>query len=270
MDKRIDKTNLGKVAAREKELAICSITAVKCVERVARASVTRLFMREDRVKMFGGLCKALAAAHKFYKVATDEELEKLCATVHHEGVVAFISAPRARKLDEGTIDSILKEKDAFIILDHIGNDANFGSIVRSAAFFGVTTVITSDNLNPFTTQSFRTSEGCLAFTDVFTVHDIPKLLNYIGGRALTIATVTKSKIALSAIKNSPKKPLAIIFGNEEEGVSNAVRDLAKVCATIPKGLAAVDSLNVSQACAVTLYELVGRFLPQAIQNAPKE
>jgi len=75
------------------ELAVCGINAVLAVGEYHPLTINRLFLREDRLNSFTGICKQLAERKRPYKLCEDEELERICKSVHHQGVVAMIEEP---------------------------------------------------------------------------------------------------------------------------------------------------------------------------------
>ena len=78
----------------QKELAVCGFEAVKALAAEHPEKISRLFFAGSRAKMFGSLCKYLAQRKRLYRlVQSDAELEKLCGSVHHQGVVAIIAEP---------------------------------------------------------------------------------------------------------------------------------------------------------------------------------
>ena len=78
----------------QKELAVCGFEAVKALAAEHPEKISRLFFAGSRAKMFGSLCKYLAQRKRLYRlVQSDAELEKLCGSVHHQGVVAMIEEP---------------------------------------------------------------------------------------------------------------------------------------------------------------------------------
>jgi len=75
------------------ELAICGMNAALAAVEYHPQEINRLFLREDRLKSFTGICKQLAERKRPYKICEDEELERICKSVHHQGVVAMIKEP---------------------------------------------------------------------------------------------------------------------------------------------------------------------------------
>lgn len=249
------------------ELAVCGFATVKKLEKQNSNKIRRLYFTDEVAPKFGGLCKKLAARKAIYnKVKDPVELEKLCGTVHHQGVVAMIYMPEITPLDSDITDEWIQNKENTLVLDHIGNANNFGAIVRSAAFFGVKNIVIpeDESESAITTSSYRIAEGGMEFVKIYSVRSISRLLQAVKGKMVRIGTDlnARSKFA-SDIKSICKgKPAILILGNEEKGISDDVRKNCDELVLIPfadiqlgKKEPAVDSLNVAQASSIILYEL---------------
>ena len=85
---------------QKNELAVCGFAAVKTLEKINWERITRFYFAPERASLFGGLCRKMAAAKKPYNQVRDiSELEKLCGSVHHQGVVAMIEMPQVPPLN---------------------------------------------------------------------------------------------------------------------------------------------------------------------------
>lgn len=249
------------------ELAVCGMAAVKKLEKKHNDKIQRLYFTEKTAPLFGGLCKTLAKNKKPYNQVKDEkELEKLAGTVHHQGVVAMIDFPELTQIDTDIIQSWIENKEDAVLLDHIGNANNFGAIVRSAVFFGIKNIIIPmDEGQAFiTTSSYRVAEGGMEYVNIYTVANPEKLLCALKGKMCKVGTSLKAKKDVSQIRKSAgDKPVLIILGNEEKGISREVEKLCDELVIIPfSGMAEgfkeplVESLNVAQAASVIFYEIM--------------
>ena len=249
------------------ELAVCGMAAVKKLEKKHNDKIQRLYFTEKTAPLFGGLCKTLAKNKKPYNQVKDEkELEKLAGTVHHQGVVAMIDFPELTQIDTDIIQSWIENKEDAVLLDHIGNANNFGAIVRSAVFFGIKNIIIpmDEGQTFITTSSYRVAEGGMEYVNIYTVANPEKLLGALKGKMCKVGTSLKAKKDVSQIRKSAgDKPVLIILGNEEKGISREVEKLCDELVIIPfSGMAEgfkeplVESLNVAQAASVIFYEIM--------------
>ena len=249
------------------ELAVCGFAAVKKLEKNHPEKITRLYFTAEVAPKFGGLCKKLAKAHGIYNQKPAEELEKLCGTVHHQGVVAMIQSPQIRSLDSDITDGWIERGENAVLLDRIGNAANFGAIVRSAAFFGIKNIIIplDEAQTSITTSSYRVAEGGMEYVNIYSVKSSVRLLEALSQKVLRIGTALEAKKPVSFLREAahanPKKPILVVLGNEEKGISEAVRKNCDELVIIPWGGKAagkecpIDSLNVAQAASIIFYEM---------------
>lgn len=251
----------------KKELAVCGFEAVKTLAKKNPSKIKRLYFNEARKNSFGGICKMLAKQKSPYNVVSDEELEKLCGSVHHQGVVAMIEQPEIPPLDSEITGRWIAENQSALLLDRIGNANNLGAIVRSAAFFGIKNVIIplDEAQSSVTTSSYRVAQGGMEYVDVYSVNSVEKLLKALKGKMLRLGTDVNARSSVRNIKSLRKdKPVLVVLGNEERGISREVKENCDELVIIPfaKNMAekngrSVESLNVAQAAAIILYELAG-------------
>ncbi len=251
---------------KRNELAVCGFATVKKLEKNHPEKITRLFFTEEVAPKFGGLCKKLAKQHGIYNQKPAEDLEKLSGTVHHQGVVAMIEAPVIEQLDSSVTDSWAEKGENAILLDRIGNANNFGAIVRSAAFFGIKNIIIpmDEAQSSITTSSYRVAEGGMEYVNIYCIRSTARLLEALKGKMVRVGTSLDAKKPVSALNEIAKKgkPVLIILGNEESGISDVVKQNCDEQVIIPWGGMAdgqkeslVDSLNVAQASSIIFYEL---------------
>ena len=251
---------------RNNELAVCGFATVKKLEKNHPEKITRLYFTAEVAPKFGGLCKKLAKVHGIYNQKPAEDLEKLSGTVHHQGVVAMIEAPEIQPLDSEITDGWCERGENAVLLDRIGNENNFGAIVRSAAFFGIKNIVIplDEAQSTITTSSYRVAEGGMEYVNIYSVNSSVRLLEALSGKMLRIGTDLSAKKPVSYLNTigRGKKPALIVLGNEEHGISDAVRKNCDELVIIPWGGMAegaaesvIDSLNVAQASSIIFYEL---------------
>ena len=253
---------------QKNELAVCGFAAVKKLEKNHPERITRLYFTEEVAPKFGGLCKKLAKQHGIYNQKPAAELEKLCGSVHHQGVVAMIEAPQITPLDSDITDSWIANGENAVLLDRIGNANNFGAIVRSAAFFGIKNIVIplDEAQSSITTSSYRVAEGGMEYVNIYSVKSSERLLEALSQKVLRVGTALDAKKSVSflreAAKNSSKKPILVVLGNEEHGISDTIKKNCDELVIIPwagmnEGVSqsAVDSLNVAQAASIIFYEM---------------
>ena len=239
--------------------------AVKALCKVHPDSIRRLYFAIEKSPEFKDICKQMAAGKRPYNAVKDiSELEKLCGSVHHQGVVAMIDEPRIPPLTTSITDDWLHKKESALLLDRVGNANNLGAIVRSAAFFGFKNIIIplDEAQSSVTTSSYRVAQGGMEYVNIYSIKSITKLLTSMQGKMTRFGTDVKAKKSVSEIRDlSRGKPYLIVLGNEEHGISKDVKENCDELVIIPAGAPAsdsdgqqIESLNVAQAAAIILYE----------------
>ncbi len=243
------------------ELRLCGLTAVRA--RFARdpASIQRLFFDYATGRQVGVICKVLAQGKKVYRCVEAPELEKIAGTVHHGGIVAVVAAPLLRAATPAEIREWARRREPLVVLDRIGNAHNLGAIARTVAFFGVPRIIIPEH--PAAAKpndaAYRVAEGGLEHVEVRTASNVLNLIQeLIAAGYDVVGAATRGGRQEARPRTAPaNRPVALILGNEEEGLA---ADVAAACSrrvTIP-GSGAVESLNVSVAAAVLMWELFAR------------
>jgi RNA methyltransferase, TrmH family len=242
------------------ELNLCGLPAVQA--RFARdpESIRRLFFDEPTSRKLGAQCKALAAAKKVYRCVTPAELEKISGTMHHGGVVCVVAASVIGAPLAKDIAAWAAAQEPVLVLDRIGNPHNLGAIARSGAFFGVQHIVIPTHPSAALPgeAAHRVAEGGLEHIRVWRVPALPAFLGALAAAGYAvIGASTRGGSPLGAGRAAATKPVALVLGNEEQGLAPEV---AKACSGLVTlaGSGKVESLNVSVAAAVLLHSLLGR------------
>ena len=248
---------------KNNELAVCGFEAVESLGKNNPELITRLYFAENRVSSLGALCKRLAKDKKPYNmVQSSDELERLCGSLHHEGVVAMISRPELKEISYPVIQKCTQEKSPILILDRVSNANNFGAIIRSCAFFGVKNIVISKEVaqSAITTATYRVAKGGLDAVTVFTTDSIVRLLSDLDANFVTIGTDVRTNTTLQELEATlaqrklSEKPIVIVIGNEEYGLDERIKNACQMLVKI-KGTGEIESLNVAQATGILLYEV---------------
>lgn len=252
---------LRSAPARHDELRLCGLTAVRA--RFARdpGSIQRLFFDYDTGRQVGVISKVLAQGKKVYRCVEAPELEKIAGTVHHGGIVAVVSANPLRPVGAADAQEWARRRESLVVLDRIGNAHNLGAIARTVAFFGVPRIVLPDD--PAAAKpndaAYRVAEGGLEHVEVRLA---PKLVTLVrdlvaAGYDVVGAATRGGRGGAAPRRASDAKPVALILGNEEVGLAPDVLAACTRLVTIP-GSGKVESLNVSVAASILLWELIAR------------
>ena len=142
-----------------------------------------------------------------------------------------------------------------LILDNLQDPGNLGTIIRSAAAFGIDTIIASNNTVDFyNLKTIRSSEGMLFYVNLLK-GDIEEFILNNKDKYTIYNTNVVGGIDVSDIEVNT--PFALIMGNEGAGVSARIQKLAHKNVYIPMN-SKCESLNVAMATSIILYEFSKR------------
>ena len=191
-------------------------------------------------------------------------IEKLNRLVrgNHQGVVAFISAIEYQSIFDVLPGIFETGKPPFIlILDKITDVRNVGAIARSAECAGVNAIVLPLNggaqLNE---DAVKSSCGALFKVPICRHSNLVEVIRYLKDSGIEVVGVTE-KAKQYHYQKDYKNPIAFIMGNEYEGIA---WDYLRECndsVQIPM-VGTIDSLNVSVATGIILFEVVKQRLAE--------
>jgi len=219
--------------------------------------IVRVYLTVRRKPVFARLLEHCVRERKGFQVVDDDSLQRLTGSLHHEGIVILAKsiarmdfAGLLRGIEAGTISGPL------LHLDGVQNPHNLGSILRTAAHFGVGAVIgAAGELPPLSAAAARVAEGAAEHVPVVTLANPgPDLARLKKAGYELVATTSHGGDPLWTAPLADASKLVLVMGSEGEGVS---RGIAKACdrtVRIP-GTGLVESLNVSVACGIMLADV---------------
>lgn len=173
---------------------------------------------------------------------------------NHQGFIGFISAITYASIDHIITTAYESGQAPFIlVLDRITDVRNFGAIARTAECAGMhAIVIASKGSAMITGDAVKTSAGALHHIPVCRHTNLKTVITYLKENGLFVLACTeKSVIPIHEIDLD--RPLAIILGAEENGISPECLKLSDVRGMIPVN-GKIKSLNVSVAAGIVVYE----------------
>ena len=247
---------------------MCGYNAVAAIGEFHPEKINRLFLREDRFKDFTKICKQLAARKRPYKVCEDEELERICKSPHHQGIVAMIEEPILKTLTKEELDDWSINKETGLLLSQVGNDLNLGAIIRSAAFFDCRYIIlsTEDKAATVSTGTYRVAEGGMEHVEIRTISRPPVFLKSAARKLFVVGADHRARLHIRDLRDlilvtdkdkktlSRKSGVLVVMGNEEQGLPPNIKEQCPCLVRIP-GTGKIESLNVAQAASLFLHEI---------------
>lgn len=242
------------------EVNVCGWQAVSTLFARHPDEVIRLFFDPTTGKRAGEMCSLLAKSKRIYRQVPPAELEKVAGTVHHGGIVAVIAERPLRRVTREVLVQWTRERAPLLLLDRVSNANNLGALVRTAAYFGVRSIIVPDAPGAAlpSEAAYRVAEGGMEFVDFYRVPALPefcqelKRSHYLIGTSLRGTQLSPREVTARGLPRPP----AVVLGNEEKGIAPGVANACDRLVKIP-GAETVESLNVSAAAAVLCWEFFG-------------
>ena len=189
---------------------------------------------------------------------TPEQVERgrldhlLGRDIAHQGV-ALLADPLAPP----SLQHALERPGPLLVLDQVTDPRNVGAILRSAAAFGAVALITQDRNAPEETGALaKAASGALETVPLLRAVNIARTLIALKAAGLWTVGLDTGGAALSGPALSDRR-VALILGAEGEGLRRLTRETCDEIAGL-RMPGNMESLNVSAAASVALYELMRR------------
>lgn len=225
-----------------------AILSGKEIERI----LVKRDAKGDGMDQLIGLIKKHRLPYQFVPL---QKLQRITRK-NHQGVVAYLSPIEFIDIENFIPQIFEQRKNPFlVILDRVTDVRNFGSVSRVAECAGADMIIIpvkeSAQVN---SEAVKTSSGALNYLPVGRTFDLKRTCLFLKNSGIRLIAATE-KASFKYTEIDYHEPTAIVMGSEYKGVSPKLLELADQKVTIPvRGQ--IDSLNVSAAAAVIMYEVV--------------
>lgn len=179
----------------------------------------------------------------------DRLFNQLAEALSPSGILAWVNYPTAARFPDYAVDAVL--------LDGVQDPGNLGSLLRTAAAAGVKQVLLSpDCCAAWSGKALRAGQGAQFVVQINEQTDLCGFLSRFEGQSIA-SSLHDAQPLFSENAFCHHKPLAWVFGAEGAGVSEAVLACVEQRLKVPMP-GDVESLNVSAAAAVCLFEMLRR------------
>ncbi|CAH0150491.1 RNA methyltransferase [Chryseobacterium sp. Bi04] len=178
---------------------------------------------------------------------SEKVYEKIAYRGSSEGIIGIYQAK------ETLLSSFVpKENATVIIVEGVEKPGNLGAILRSCEAFGIDALIVADGKTDFYNPNvIRSSVGCLFGMEVYQAEN-EETLKFLQQNKFNIYTTLMDESAEDLYKKDFKQRSAVLFGTEHSGLSDFW--MGKGQNTLIPMAGSIDSLNLSNAVAITCYE----------------
>ncbi|MCD4779163.1 MAG: RNA methyltransferase [Candidatus Omnitrophica bacterium] len=256
---RVKKTIKLRYRKYRKELGLVRIEGLREISRAFEAGLVfeevfvcpEIIIKEVRTGSFDPrlFYKNWEQNHVTIWETTRSVFSKMAFGDRHEGMIALCQYP------ELFLKDLPRPKNPFyVVVENVEKPGNLGAILRTCDGVGVDGVIVTDmQTDIFNLNVIRSSLGTVFSVPIVQTSNEDARKIFIEQNIHTVAALPQAKKLYTHAKYN--SPLAIIVGNEQEGLRSYWKTHSDMSIRIPmRGKA--DSLNVSTAIAVLLYEVL--------------
>lgn len=171
-------------------------------------------------------------------LVSEEVMAKISDVKTPQGIMAVCKM----SVTEDTLGDVL-------LLDHLQDPGNLGTIIRSAIGFGFSTIVLEESVDIYNSKVIRASQG-----GIFKIHFVSEPLDVFMKKHPEIhyvATNVKNATPLKKV-NRPNKRVGILIGNEATGLNELYQSMANETVTIE--MSQMESLNAAIAASILMYE----------------
>ena len=245
---------LKKKASFRREENRFVVEGIRMIREVPDHFRRMLFVTEESLERFpelAGWCDRV-------ETVSPEVLRKLSDTQTPQGMLGVVQIPEdpktaghnenAEPADSGSDIPLV------LVLDGLQDPGNVGTLIRTAEAFGATEVLLSSNAaDPFSPKVVRSTMGSLFRVPIRIAEDLVAELEQLKRQGVqVIGTHLKGQDFYAADLTGP---VAILIGNEGNGLSDAVAATADLLVRIPME-GRVESLNAAISGSVVGYEIL--------------
>ena len=234
---------------------IYGIHAVEAALRNQSENVLQVFVQQgrndNRIKKILDIAKNSGVS---LQTISNDKLKEKCPKARHQGVVAEI---RRGKNNVISLDDILqKDSVLLLILDEVQDPHNIGACLRTADAVGVDAVVVSKNRSPALTPVIRNvASGAAETVPYIMVSNLARALEKIKeSNVWVLGTAGETRQTIYDSGAGSGQRLALVMGSEGKGMRRLTREACDELISIPMH-GSVESLNISVATAVCLYEI---------------
>lgn len=219
----------------------------------ARTGEMRLMATAERARELAPILARYRKSMRIETVEARQLTDKLPTGAVHQGLALKTPALEGVSIDE------LGEpaRGVILMLDSVTDPQNVGAIFRSAAAFGARGVVMQDRNAPVLSGALaKAAAGAVDRIDCARVTNLSRALERLaemGWRSVGLAGEAEATLA----QVLDDRPTVLVLGSEGDGIRRLVAEHCDALGRIPMP-GKFESLNVSNAAAVALYETVRR------------
>lgn len=188
------------------------------------------------------------------KFVYGKDIDNICENKVNQGIAAKIKDYKYYKFEECLKELEKEEKPFILILDSIQDPQNLGAILRSAECIGVKNVIIPQKKSAkINSTVWKASAGAIAHLNICRANNLLDIILKLKEKSFKVVATDVNSIG-DLGDQEYNFPVALILGNEDQGVNENLLEQCDVKITIPM-YGNISSFNVSVAAGIIMYEI---------------
>ncbi len=240
-------------AGIDREL-VYGVEPIRELIAAAPQSVRALFVRRDEERRFAEQIERVRAAGGRIEMVEADRLAQIAGNeARHQGIAAMM-----REFEYAAVeDLIAAQLDPIVLVDGVTDPRNLGALMRSAEGAGVSAIVLAkDRTVGITPAAVKSSAGAWIHLKTARCGNVARTLEELKEAGYWIAELApKGDTSIYDLDTTRK--LVVVVGSEGQGIRDIVRKNSDFVVSIPMR-GKVDSLNVSVASAIALFEVARR------------
>lgn len=226
------------------------VEGVKLVEEAVKenAKIKQIIVCEDTTRTYEIPTHIMLEIAKYECISISDKIFNIITQVTNpQGIMAIIE----KNAQDAQIDY---SQDIIVVLDDVQDPGNLGTILRTVDSIGLNQIIVSKGTaDAFNSKVVRSTMGAIFRIKIIEVENLAQAIKEMRKHHFKLmVTSLQTKNSIYDIDFNKK---IIVIGNEANGVSKEIQDMADEKAKIPM-LGRTESLNASVAAGVVMYEYV--------------
>lgn len=218
-----------------KQNNLCLVESKKVVlDLISQGKIDTVFFTIKNVDLFKNF------KGKKYEISP-EISHYLSETKTDDGVFGLANIVNPNKIKSNKV----------LVLDNVQDPSNVGAIIRSAVAFNFSDIIMIGGAYPYTPKVIRSSMGHIFNVNIFSFNYI-NLVDFINENKYNLIKADLCGEKLGCF--NPNLPLALVIGNEGNGISDEIKKVCTGSVNIPMNNK-VESLNASVSAGILMYEI---------------
>ncbi len=169
-----------------------------------------------------------------------------------------------------------RQGDLAVVMENVNDPHNISAVMRTCDAVGIQDIfVLTTKIKPHKRYGAKSSSSAAKWLTIHTYTDAEACFSELKKRYSQVLTTHLAADSVGLYEIDFTKSTALVFGNEHDGVSEEIRRLADGNFIIPQ-MGIIQSLNISVACAVSIYEacrqknLAGHYSKPSLSNEARE